>query len=162
MCIRDSYISDVNGNTELDIKYGQLRADRLLGAENDIEIGYGSAEIEEMRFAEIDVKYSELEVERCENLDLYSKYTNVELDQVDYLESEVKYGKLSVESVISMEGELKYTALEIGELLNDIELEIGYGPRCEIDYIPMQFESIDIDANFTSVHLDFEEGSSLT
>lgn len=156
----NTYISDVNGNTELDIKYGQLRADRLLGAENEIELGYGHAEIEEMRFAEIDIKYSELEVERCEKMELYSKYTNVELEQVDYLESDVRYGKLSVESVISMEGELKYTALEIGELLNDLDLEIGYGPRCEIEYIPMQFEFIEIEANFTSVHLDFEEGSS--
>lgn len=157
----NTYIDDINGNTYLDVKYGKLVADKLMGEENKIQVGYGHAEVEEVGNAEIEIKYSQLEIEKCERLELFSKYTNVEIEQVDYLDTEVRYGKLYIESVISFEGELKYTGLEIDELLNDLDLDISYGPKCEINYIPKEFEFIEIDGNFTSIHLDFENDTQL-
>lgn len=155
----DTYIDDISGDARLNIKYGSLQAEKFTGSDTQLFLGYGNAEIEEIRNAEIEVRYSSLEVDKCETMDLESKYTKVEIEEVDQLEAEVKYGELNVESVISIEGEMKYVGFEIGELLNDADLIIGYGPAFEIDFISKDFENIEIEANFTSVHLKFEEGA---
>jgi len=155
----DTYIDDLSGNALLNIKYGALHAEKLTGSKTKLFLGYGSGEIKEIRSANIEVRYSSLEIDKCETMDLESKYTKVEIDQVDELDAEVKYGELDIESVINIEGELKYVGFELGELLNDADLIVGYGPTFEIDFISKDFESIDIEANFTSVHLNFEEGS---
>ncbi len=156
----NAYVGNLEGTANISIKYGNLKAENLNGSEGVLELGYSNADIEAFRNVVAEIKYSDVEITKSENMLLNCKYSDVEIEQVDFLDSEFKYGKLELESVISLEGEFKYSGVEIGELLNDLDLEISYGPNFQIDYIPAAFESIDIEANFTSVVLRFDEASS--
>ena len=151
-----THVEDLQGNADISVKYGSLKTEHLTGMDNDITIGYGKANIEELRAGDIEIKYSDAEIEKAERLNMVSKYSNVEVDEIDYLETESRYGNLSIESVISISGEIKYSGLEIGELLNDLDLEIGYAPSVEINYISPKFQSIEIDAKYSSLDLNFD------
>lgn len=153
------YIGDLTGDAFIDIKYGNLKTERLTGENYEVELKYGKGEIEEIKNAHIDVGYSKLEIEKSESMEVESKYSALEMDEVDVLELSAKYGEVDIESVISLEGEFRYTDVKIGEVLNDVSADVGYGPKFEIEYISSQFEFVDIDANFTSVHLNFQENS---
>ena len=154
------YISDLTGDVNVDVKYGNLKTKKLMGANSTIELSYGKGEIDQIDNAFLDIDYSKVEIEKSANMELECRYSGIEIEEVDVLEIDAKYGEVEIESVISIDGDFKYTGVSIEELLNDLDADIGYSPHFEIEYISSEFEFIDIDANFTSISLNFQENSN--
>ncbi len=153
------WIDDLLGEADIYVKYGNLDAGKLAGENTDIELGYGNAKIELMEEADVEAKYSNLEIARCRVLDLENKYSDVELGEIGELQSYTKYGSMEIDKVYSFRGDIQYTDLEIEEMVNSLDLEISYGSSLDVDYIPPGFESIDIDASYVSVNLNFDRNA---
>ncbi len=156
----DLFLDDIDGNVDIEMKYGNIKGESLNGNFTEMDLGYAKAEIEYIRNGDLEIKYSNLELEKSPKLQIESKYSNIEIEQVDEMDIDSKYGKVEIESVVNFEGEMRYTALEIDELLNELDLDIGYGPSCDINYIPAEFKAIEIEAQYTSVRLHFDPNSS--
>jgi len=153
------FIDDLLGNADIAVKYGNLDAEKLAGPRTTIELGYGNGKIALMEEADVEVKYSNLEIEECRSLDLENKYSDVELGIIGILDTETKYGQLDIERVHTFEGDVRYTDLDIEELLKVVDVEVAYGSTFNIDYIHSDFESIDIEASYINVELNFDENA---
>jgi len=154
------YISDLAGDVNVSMKYGSLKTKKLIGTNSTIELSYGKGEIDQIDNAFLDIDYSKVEIEKSANMELECRYSGIEIEEVDVLEIDAKYGEVEIESVISVDGDFKYTDVSIDELLNDLDVDLRFCPHFEIDYISSEFEFIDIDANYTSISLNFQENSN--
>lgn len=153
------YVDDLLGNANVVVKYGNLDAEKLAGERSSIELGYGNGKIALMEEADVEVKYSNLEIDECRNLELENKYSDVELGVIGILETDTKYGQLEIEKVHTFEGDVRYTDLDIEELLSLVDVEVAYGSTFNIDYISPDFESIEIEASYINVELNFDEAA---
>ncbi len=156
----DIYIDDFSGDLKVFLKYGSLSGGAFVGGESYLNLSYGKADINEMKNGLIDAKYSKIEIEKSRELGVLCKYTSVEIAEIDILEVDEKYSKLKLGSVISLSGTLSYSELDVGELLNDVDLDVGFAPNFDIDFIPKQFESVEIDSKYTTLNIGFDESSN--
>lgn len=129
------YIQDITGLAELELKYGNLTANRLAISDQDVwnnlDLAYGKAAIEYANALEIKVQYSEINVSESEVLSIESMYSKLNLGNVIDLDIESKYDKLSADLLEgSMSVESEYTQVSVNRItpaFTGLFAEMKYG-----------------------------------
>jgi hypothetical protein len=129
------YIQDITGLAELELKYGNLTANRLAISDQDVwnhlDLAYGKAAIEYSNALKIKVKYSELNISTSDVLSIESAYSKLFLGNVIDLDIESKYDKLSANLLEgSMSVESEYTQISVDRIapaFTGIFAEMKYG-----------------------------------
>ncbi len=129
------YIQDITGLADLELKYGNLTANRLAIRDpdvwNNLNLAYGKVAIEYVNALKTDVNYSELNISESDALIVESAYSKLNLGNVGDLDIESKYDKLSVDllgGLMSVESE--YTQVSVNRILpgfTGIFAEMTYG-----------------------------------
>jgi hypothetical protein len=129
------YIQDITGLANLELKYGNLTANRLAISDpdvwNNLDLAYGKAAIEYVNALNVEVQYSELNISGSDVLSVESAYSKLFLGNLIDLDIESKYDKLSAELLEgSMSIESAYTQVSVNRIIpgfTGIFAEMAYG-----------------------------------
>lgn len=157
-------LEEINGLVKLDIKYGNLTADKFSrGNEkplNYLSLAYGKAEISSVGWLDISVRYSgSLEIDKGQALLLDSKYSKIQIGEVSSIVGETRYDNLRIEKINNLVLDAGYSDIAVEELSKKLQFEGSYGPF-SVEQIPSGFESIETDTRYIGVRLGIDSTAS--
>jgi uncharacterized lipoprotein YehR (DUF1307 family) len=157
-------LDDLNGLVDLDIKYGNLTATKLLrGNEkpmNTLSLAYGKGSIEEAGWLDANIRYcGNFTVNKSQALLLDSRYSKLQLGTTSSVVGETKYDNVRIESINNLVLDAGYADINIGTLTKKLVFDGGYG-SFNIDRIPAGFESLEVDTKYMGVGLGIDENAN--
>ena len=161
----NSDIDEIHGLVNIDVKYGDLKIDKLTrGNEkplNKLNIAYGKASIDEAGWMDVYARYSpSLNIVKSKALLIDTKYcSKVKIGETSSIVGDTKYDKIEIENINNLVLMGGYTTLEVGELTKKLNFQGSYNSM-SVDKISAGFESIDIDVHYMSIRLGIEESAS--
>lgn len=159
----DMFIDELTGLSRIDVKYGNLKANRIVYGANDplsqVTLGYGNASIDEVSWMRLDVKYANLDIVKAQALVVLSKYSKITLDQLSSLVLESKYDTYTIGSVSNLVGESGYTNYRIKNLGKKLQVKSRYGD-VRIETVANDFESIAFEGSYGSIYAPIPESVS--
>jgi hypothetical protein len=160
----NSEIDELRGPVNLDIKYGDISADKLTrGNEkplNRLSLSYGKGSIDEAGWMDIYVRYcNSLEISKSKALLVDSKYSKLRIGETSSIVGENKYDNIVIDKINNLVITGGYSTIEVGEIAKKLNFQGSYG-SFSVDKIPAGFESIDVDVNYMGVRLGIDEGAS--
>lgn len=156
----DIYLPDLEGDLDLKIQYGELQAGNLRGSKNKLDISFGGADAGSVNNGDVTISYSDFELGSCDKLLLNSQFSQGEAKNVKELEARVTYGEFEADDVEELKGDFEFSSVEIESIAESALFKSFYGDGVEIGTIKKDFKKIDVTAQFASVELNFESGSS--
>lgn len=148
-------LNRTNRSFQCNLKYGNLTANELLGASNNVTVKYGNANIDEAYDLNLDIKYGNLTLEKVKTLKYVSGYSNSKIGSADQIELTSKYDNFKIKKLGKMNMNTGYSNFDIGELKESfIVSDIRYG-KVKIDNIAPDFSEISIEAAYTPIRLAF-------
>lgn len=157
-------LGEIKGIVNLDIKYGNLRADNFgRGNEkplNSLNIAYGKATIESAGWLDISSRYcGNLEIIKSQALLLDSKYSKIKIGETSSMVGESRYDNLRIEKINNMVLDGGYSDIAVETLSKKLKFDGGYG-ALTVERIPAGFESLETDTRYIGVKLGIDEGAS--
>jgi len=157
-------IDELHGLVTLDIKYGDLSADKLTrGNEkplNKLTLAYGKGSIDEAGWLDIYARYSpSISIDKSQALLIDSKYSKIKIGETSSLVGESKYDNINVEEIKNLVLQSGYTSAKIGTLTKKLNYQGSYG-SFDVNTIPAGFESIEVKTNYMGVRLGIDESAS--
>jgi hypothetical protein len=159
-------IDELHGLVNIDIKYGDLSADKFTRGNqkpyNSLNLAYGKASIDEVGWMDLYIRYSNsLEIGKSQALLLDARYSKMEIGETSSMVGETKYGELGIENINNLVLVSGYTSVNIGELSKKLNFEGSYG-SLSVETIPQGFESIEVDVHYIGVRLGIDESANYT
>lgn len=152
----DIYLDEHTGTLYLNVKYGNLSAEKLSGEHSKlIEISFGNADIDYLEQGKIEIKYSNLDMDGSASLDLVSAYSNTSIEDVETLSLNCKYGDAELGTVGKITGSSSYSGFELDELKQSMDLDIAYNSDFEVEKVADDFTEINLDCKFSECDLGF-------
>ncbi|MEL6356521.1 MAG: DUF4097 family beta strand repeat-containing protein [Bacteroidota bacterium] len=165
----DIRCDDLSGETEFDVKYGDLVAGRLnnrtqlsiaygsgnvdfIGGLADVEIRYSDLDEDDANNMEINSRYSELKLENCGDLDLDCRYDEVEIGKAGKVKISAGYGEFNLEEADELRGNSNYMSYEIGRLGKKLDIDTDYGD-VEVGPVAPGFTEIRIRGGYSDIEI---------
>jgi hypothetical protein len=159
----DIFIQELTGLTKINLKYGNLKANRIMYTSNNplciLTLGYGNASIDEVDWMRFDIKYANLDVEKGTALVILSKYSKLSVNQVSSLVVESKYDTYNIGNIANLVAESGYTTYRIKNLTKALNVQTRYGD-VRIDDLAPRFESITFSGSYASLYAPIPQSSS--
>jgi hypothetical protein len=152
----DSYLANYNGKADLDIGYGNLKAEQLLGKENTIKVSFGSGSITALNNCRLNISYSKLNLGSGEVLDVKNDFSDIKIDRVGDLTIQSKYGNVKLGRVNNLQGSTGFSDFRIADLQDNLDMKVQYCGDFEVEKIARNFKSVNLDGGFSSFDLTFE------
>ncbi|WP_240773228.1 hypothetical protein [Pontibacter sp. SGAir0037] len=136
----DVYLAAFKGKTNIAVKYGSLKTERLGNVANTIKLAYGSGSCGYMNGGSVDVSYGSLNLDGTNDIQGSSRYSDFRIGNLDQaLSMQIKYGSLRVDN--------------ISKNMQKINLESGFSP------ITLGFDqntafNFDVNVHFSSFKFD--------
>ena len=154
----DVFLTEIEGNTDIWLKYGNLNAGALNG-DNYLNLGYVGGKIASLTKAEMEAKYSELSIVEVGTLKLQSKYSTLKFEAIDTLLSESRYNNLRARSVRFLGLIERHTDFKADSLLALGNIRMEYG-SCRINHLDHRFEHLAIEGEYTDFYIQTDEDAS--
>ena len=159
----DVFINETSGETMLNIEYGNLKANKLLFENtkpmSEIKLSYSNGDITKCTYSKIILKYSNLSITDSKTLIIVSRFTNIELENNNSVIVDSKYDEYDIGDCQNFVYVGKFSGIEINEVSKKVDVDMMYG-NCEIDYVPQDFESINITNKFGGIDIKIDENAS--
>ena len=155
-----TYLADFNGPLNMNVKYGELKMDRITGDSSKVSVAFGGAVISELKSADLKIKYGKLKLDKGGEIRLENGYSDVKLGAIQNLITETKYGKFNADKIDDLAGAFAYTNVNMDELLKSIKVQVKYCSDFAIDRVGKDFNNIDIQGKYSSFDFSFMEGAS--
>ncbi len=157
-------LDEISGLVKLDIKYGNLTADKFSRGNdkpiNYISLAYGKAIIRAAGWLDIYSRYAgEFEIDKSEALLLDSKYSKIEIGETSSIVGESKYDNVRIERINNLVLDAGYSDINVGTLNRKLKFDGGYG-SFSVDRIPAGFESVESDTKYIGVKLGIDNEAS--
>jgi hypothetical protein len=160
----DTFIDELTGYSEIDIKYGNLQANKIIRGDTKplttLTFGYSNKiEIGEMRWAKIYMKYSTMKIEKSRALVVESKYSNLSVDEASSIVAESKYDNYKIGKTDNFVIQGSYSGYKLEYVGKKLILETKY-TGTSVERIPATFEEISITNSYGGVKLGISSGAS--
>lgn len=153
----DTYVGRREGVCNLEISYGNLKAEDLLG-KLDLTLSFGNGTVGKTKDSNVRVEYSNLEIASGENMEMEQKFSDVEMESVSTLKLESKYGSMELGKVDKVEADAQYSGFSIDELTGSLYLEASYVSDFKIGRLHKSFSKVEIYGKFSAYEINLEEG----
>lgn len=151
----DTFIDELTGHSTIEIKYGNLKANRIFYGSNDplsmLTIGYGNASIDEVEWMRFDIKYANVDIVKSKALVVLSKFSKISVDQASSIVVDSKYDTYNIGTIANIVGESGYTTYRIKQFDKKMDIETKYGD-VKIESVNSQFESISFVGSYSSIY----------
>jgi hypothetical protein len=157
-------IDVLKGLVNIDIKYGNFTADKLLrGNEkplSKISIAYGKGSIDEAGWLDIYIRYSKpVEISRSTALLIDSRYSTLRIDETSSIVGDSKYDTYEIGKINNLILISGYTSTSVGTLTKKLSFNGSYS-SFNVDDIPAGFESLDVEVKYMTTRLGISESAS--
>lgn len=134
----DTFVSDLQANATMELKYGKkIAIGRLTGEENELEIAYcAKVELLEVANGDIELGYNGKSI----------------IDKISESDLAAKYGNVKINEAIGVEIEMKYGNIDIRHISGSFEMEQKYG-NSAIEHIDANLRTLEIDCKYGNVSL---------
>jgi len=156
----DMFLGNFNGKTDIEVKYGGLRAEKLTSNENNLKVGFGSGSITYIKNGNLNISYSDFNLSSGGNIDLTSSFSDIKLEGIDILDIKNKYGKVEIGSVNSVTGSNSFADFNLKKLALGLDMKVSYCGAFEVRNIGKNFKNININGSFSHFDLDFDDGNA--
>jgi hypothetical protein len=154
----DVYLSDLSGDADINVKYGNFNAGRLTGnSDIDLSFGSGFSEIDAMTKGDLKVSYSKLGVEEIGILDVHSSFSTFETGKAETIDLIAKYGEVDIGEIDVLEADVNFSGFELGKINKSLVLNIDYGGSLEIG-VGKTVQLLDITSSFGPVNIELDPG----
>jgi hypothetical protein len=158
----DVFINEVTGHAKIELKYGNLKANRIVYGNNaplsSLTLGYGNATIEEVDWLKLDIKYSNVTITRSKALAILSKYSKINVDNTSSMVLESKYDTYTIGRISNIVGESGYTNYRIEQLDKKLDISSRYGD-IKVTNVPATFELIKFNGSYSSISAIISESA---
>jgi hypothetical protein len=157
-------IDVLKGRVNIDIKYGDLTADKLLrGNEkplSKISIAYGKGSIDEAGWLDLYIRYSKpVEIDKSQALLVDSRYSTLRIGETSSIVGDSKYDTYDIEKINNLVLMSGYTTINVGTLTKKLNLQGSYS-SFNVGNIPAGFESLDVEVRYMTTRLGISETAS--
>ncbi len=157
------FINEIAGHAKVSVKYGNLKVNKFLRGsdkpKNEVYLAYSKGTIDECNWLNLTLKYSKLEIEECKALIAVTKYSKLYVDNASSIVCESKYDEYRIGKLTNFVTTAAYTDFDFDEISKKLELDNRYG-SIKVDYIPKDFELIDIENEYGGVYLRIDLNAS--
>ena len=157
------FINEIEGYSKISVKYGNLKINKVLRENvkplSEIYLAYSNGEIDECKWLSLTLKYSKLEIEECKALIAVTKYSKLYVDQGSSIVCESKYDEYRIGKLTNFVTTAAYTDFDFDEISKKLEFDNRYG-NLKIDYMPKDFESVDITNEYGSIKIGIDLNAS--
>lgn len=157
----DAYIASMTGPVTVNMSYGALTADRLMGDNTAINMSFGGAEIDALGNAEVNTSYGSFEVDHAGSWVINSSFSAIDIDEAESLNIKSSYDGFEIDQVGSLEVKGSFSSLEIDRVTRKLKAHVEYG-GIEVDEIAADFTSVEVEAGFGGVELRLDDDASYT
>jgi hypothetical protein len=157
----DVFLNELSGKGNFNVSYGNVEINKLLNADNVININFGKGDIQSVSGAMVTLKYSDLKIEYAGSLFVSSKFSNLEGNKVVSLSLSFEGGKVDIENSSSVTGTSKFTDLSFNSIDKKIDIDLQYG-NCDVDHMSNDFTLISIRNKYGNVSINLPSGTSYT
>lgn len=159
----DAFIDELTGYAEIDIKYGNLKANKILRDDtkplSTLILGYSKGVIEQVNWMKIIMKYSKIEIETSRALVIESKYSKVYIDEASSIVSESKYDTYKIGKTENFVITGSYSGYTLDYVGKKLYLETKY-TGTTVEKMPTTFEEIEIKNGYGGIKLGIASGAS--
>ncbi len=150
----DVLFDDHQGNINLDLSFGNLKANRLTGR-SEIHLTQGDGEIGYLREGLIEMSYGDLHLTEAGKLETKSQSCVITIDKLGSLNMNSRRDKLFLHNAGNITGETYFSRVLIGTLHHNIALKSRYGD-ISINDIRRTFNTVELTSELTHLVLLFE------
>jgi hypothetical protein len=150
----DIYLDDHQGNVNLILSYGDLKANRLNGR-SEIKLTSGDGEINYLKEGQITLSYGNLHIRESGKLVTQTQSSVITIDRLGSLKMNSRRDKLFLNDLDYLNGESYFSNINIGALHNEISLNSRYG-NLTINDIQRSFVLVNLSSELTDLALSFE------
>ncbi len=155
----DVYISDLNGDLDLDLGYGQLKAEQLNGnVELDMEFGSGMSQIAFIKKGKIEIKYTKLTIDKAGPLEIEAQFSEIFSADLSSVNVEMKYGKLISSEIGSVIGGLSFSDFETELLKGNFDLQCKHN-HVQIDRVGENVNDIRFEGKFSKMDIGLSDAN---
>ena len=154
----DIYTDDLNGNVNIILSNGNLKANNLDG-NTVIRISSGDGVINSIRDGKVTVSYSDLYIKDANKLSIDSRSSKINIDKVDFLKLNSRRDKIYIQSINDLYGDSYFSDFTVYKLNNELNYDFKYG-NLSAGIIDRSFSFININSEYTDLDLIFEKGSA--
>jgi len=171
----DVYIAEMQGRTNIGVKYGNFKLDGLNEA-SSIDLAYGKGTVIKAQDANVLVRYARLAIEEAQNLEVKSKYSKLAFNSANEIRAMSKYDTYDIDRVKDFKNSGKYDNIEIKQAENvtvnskysdiminnvnaSLDFDLEYG-GAQIGKIAKNFSVVNIVGRYTDFKLQLEAGTN--
>ena len=149
----DVYLASLKGKADINLRYGNLKSDRLENNSNTLKLTYGSGSCSYINGGNLEVAYFDVNVGKANGLNGFTKYSNLVITDLDReLDMDMKYGSLRVSNVSNNIRNIKLASTYI-----PISLKFADNSAFNFD-VNVQYGDFKVDksnVNITSLEKDY-------
>ncbi len=155
------YMSSFKGPLQLSVSYGNIKAEKLTGADKRISVSFGAADIEEIENGNVESKYSRLTIEKMDKGEIKNSFGKTNLQNAGNLKITQKYGDIDIKKIHTISALIEFANISIGSIGKSAELSLKYSGNADMGTITSAVELLKIDANFSTVRMNFDETAGM-
>ena len=155
----NSLFENINESVDVDISYGNFTAGNLISNELDLKAEFGKIEVIRFQAGDAHVSYGEFAAQIVGDLRLESEFSSNEIDYAEKVNVHSAYDKIYFRKLNSGRIEQEFTNLRINKLTKNLKMTTSYG-SFKLDNIAIDFETIDIESEFTGLILYLNTNTS--
>ncbi len=154
----DIYMDDFNGNLEIILSNGDLKANKLSGDPLFV-LNAGDGVINSIRKGKVVVSYSDLRIKEMIDSKIESRSSRITLDNARDISILSRRDKFDINTISDLSVDGYFTTLAIEELKKELKASMKYG-SIMVDQIDDKFSLINIDSEYTDIDLIFDRTTS--
>ena len=161
----DVFINEVTGRADIAVKYGNLKAKKILRDNSKplshVYLAYSNGDIEEVDWLKLTLKYTpdQCEIGKSTALIALTKYSKLEVEESSSIVCESKYDNYRIGTLSNLVCEAKYTDFKIGTVKKKIDLESKYGDF-DVNSVPKSFEQVKVDNSYGHIDISIDSDAS--
>jgi hypothetical protein len=143
----------LEGKANINCDYGSIQVDKLLNANNTIELDYcSSSDIRYMKSGSLNADYSKVTVKKTDKIRVNADYSGVKIGSSDTVDFNCDYGSISINDAYSVDGNSDYAGMKIGTLRENLRIDTDYG-GLRINELMKGFNEVVIDGNYAGIKI---------
>ncbi|SFC67949.1 hypothetical protein SAMN05421780_10858 [Flexibacter flexilis DSM 6793] len=156
----DVYLATFTGSSDVNVSYGSVKFDQLLGNDNRVKVSFGTAMADYIRQGKLDVSYSTLRLQKAGSLDMKTDFSTLDLDDMQTIILNSRYDNIDIDNIDVLRGKAAFTKISLDKLYEELDMKVQYCDNFEVGEVSRKFRKIDLDSKFGSIDLDFDENAT--
>jgi len=154
----DIYIDDLEGQVDIELSNGVLKANRLSG-NAAISLSFANGMIKSLGSANLKLSYSDLVLNEVSELDLSSKSSRLNVDSVNVLKIDSRRDKLYFKYVEYFYGQGNFSTVWVYDFLREGSIYMKYG-ELTMEHVMPGFSKIFVESEYTDLSLYFDKAAT--